>query len=142
MGAIASFDYAAWVARYPEFSGVSQPTAMQYWNEATLYHANDGSGPVSTVGAQQMLLNMVTAHIAARYATLGGVAPSPTQPPGRIASASEGSVSASFDMNVPPGTAQWFAQTKYGLDYWAAMAPYRMGRYRPGPRRSFSPRWP
>jgi hypothetical protein len=141
MGAIATFDYAAWVARYPEFTSVGAPLATQYWNEATLYHANDGSGPVTTVGAQQTLLNMVTAHIAARYATLGGTAPSPMQPPGRISSASEGSVSASFDLNVPAGSAQWWAQSKYGLDYWTAMAPYRRMRYRPGPRRVFQP-WP
>lgn len=142
MGAIAAFDYAAWTARYPEFASVGEPTATAYWTEGTIYHANDGSGPVTTVPVQQMLLNMVTAHIAARYATLGGVVPSPTQPPGRIGSASEGSVSASFDLNVPAGSAQWWAQTKYGLDYWTAMAPYRTMRYRPGPRRSFQPRWP
>jgi hypothetical protein len=69
------------------------------------------------------------------------VTPSPSQPPGRISSASEGSVSAAFDMNVPPGSAQWWAQTKYGSDYWLAMAPYRTMQYRPGPRRVFS-RWP
>lgn len=140
MGVQIAFDYGAWTARYPEFASVAQDAASQYFAEATLYHANDGSGPVDDAGQQSMLLNMLTAHIAARYATLGGQAPSPLV--GRIDNASEGSVSVHADMGPQPGSAAWYMQTKYGADYWRATAVYRTMHYRAGPRRFFSPVYP
>lgn len=132
MGAIASPNYTLWAARYPELSSsVSTQLYAAYWGEATIFHSNNGNGPVADINQQLALLNMVVSHIATRYANINGVAPSPTQPPGRISSATEGSVSASFDFTVPPGSAQWWNQTKYGSDYWLAMAPYRTMHYRP-----------
>lgn len=148
MGVIVAFNYStpgdplnpAWVLRYPEFAAVSQDTATGYWNEATLYHANDGSGPVKTEVAQRTLLNMVTAHIAARYSQSQG-SPVPGAPQdanglvGRINSASEGSVSVQTTMEYPPGSAQWWMTTKYGSDYWNATKAYRTMRYRASPGR-------
>lgn len=142
MGVIVTFNYAAWVARYPEFAAVSQDTATLYFGEASIYHANDGGGPVADPNVQSALLNMVTAHIAARYSQAQG-SPVPGQPQdantpvGRIASASEGSVSAQFENLYPPGSAQWWQQTKYGSDYWNATKPYRTMRYRASPGRQF-----
>jgi len=46
MGVIVQFNYDRWLARYPEFSQVPQPTAQEYFGEATLYLRNDGTGPV------------------------------------------------------------------------------------------------
>jgi hypothetical protein len=61
---------------------------------------------------------------------------------GRIDNASEGSVAVATQNDYPPGTPQWFQQTKYGSDYWAASAPFRTMRYRPPHhRRIFNP-WP
>ncbi len=148
MGVIVAFNYStpgdplnpAWVLRYPEFAAVAQDTATGYWNEATLYHANDGSGPVKTEAAQRTLLNMVTAHIAARYSQSQG-SPVPGAPQdassivGRISSASEGSVSVQTENQYPPGSAQWWQTTKYGSDYWNATKPYRTMRYRASPGR-------
>lgn len=143
MGAIVtSFDYATWIARYPEFSEVAEATAELYWAEAQMYHDNTGSGPVPTVAQQTILLNMVTAHIAARYATPAGGAQASNTPVGRIASATEGSVSVSLQNDYPPGSAQWFQQTKYGADYWSATRQYRTARYRVGPQRFFNPLYP
>lgn len=129
MSAIATFDYAAWIALYPEFATVPAPRATLFWNEATIYHRNDGSLPASiTLAIQQSLLFMVTAHIAQRYATKGGVAPSDLV--GRISDATEGSVSVSADMGQQSPNAAWWLQTKYGADYWQATAAFRTLRYR------------
>lgn len=132
MGVIVEFDYDVWVARYPEFAGVSEAAAQAYFDEATIYNRNDGGGPVPTAAVQSTLLNMLTAHIAARYATINGQVPSTLV--GRISDASEGSVSVKADYaEATPGSMAWYIQTKYGADYWQASAPYRTMRYRPGP---------
>lgn len=135
MGAIAVFNYPAWVARYPEFATVSEPTADAYFAEAQIFHANDGSGPVNDATQQLVLLNMMTAHIAARYAIINGEPPSPLI--GNITNATEGSVSVGVKTlaDAAPGTQAWLVQTKYGSDYWFATAVFRSFMYRaPWPR--------
>lgn len=124
------FVYADWVARYPEFSGVSSQSAQLYFNEATLYCANR-LNPVRTVAALTMLLYMLTAHIAQLNSPTTTAGANSATPPGRLSDASEGSVSASFQNDYPPGSAQWFQQTKYGAAYWQASLPYRLFRYKP-----------
>lgn len=130
MGVTVTFDYAAWVARYPEFTSVPEPLAAQYFAEATAFHANDGTGPVNSATLQRVYLNMVTAHIAARYAVRDGKQPSDLV--GKIQSASEGSVSVSVESDSGPsaGSHAWYTQTKYGNDYLAATAQYRGPLYR------------
>lgn len=136
MGAIATFDYEKWLARYPEFNGsVTKAQAEAYFVEATIYHANDGSGLVAVAEQQRVLLDMLVAHIAKLYATVNGQTPSGV--PGRISNASEGSVSVGYDLANMPAAAAWFAQTSYGLSYWQATAAYRTARYLPGSRPVF-----
>jgi hypothetical protein len=137
MGVVVQFDYDSWTTRYPELAAVPEALAELYFNEATLYCRNDGSGQVSSSDTQSMLLNMLTAHIAKINIPVNGQ-PSPDTV-GRISNASEGSVSVALEMQYPPGTAQWFAQTKYGAAYWAAAAAYRTMQYFPGPQRNFEP---
>lgn len=138
MGVVVAFDYAAWIARYPELAAVSEATAKEYFAEACVYHNNTPTGPVCVAASQSVFLNMVTAFIAARYSN-GAGSPNPGSPQdpntpvGRIASAGEGSVSASFENNYAPGSAQFFQQNKYGSDYWNATKAYRMMRYRARP---------
>ena len=75
MAAVA-FDYLGWSARYPELAAyVSLQLATAYFNEAGLYCDNTVNSPVTddSVGGQRyMFLNMLTAHIAALNALLGG----------------------------------------------------------------------
>ena len=134
---IVAFDYTAWSTRYPELSGtVAQPLAQLYFNEAQFYCDNSVTSLIidSSVGGQRsMLLNMVTAHIAAMNMT--GSSPLV----GRINSASEGSVSVQTQNDYPPGSAQWFQQTKYGAAYWAAVAQYRVAMFIPGNARIMDP---
>jgi len=142
MGVIVAFNYAGWIARYPEFAdSVDETTADLYFAEATIYHRNDGDGPVTDATAQLAYLNMMTAHIAARYAAQNGIPASPLV--GRISNVSEGSVSVGTEgFTGIPGSQQWLVQTKYGADYWFATTPYRTMRYVLGPRRIFDPAFP
>jgi hypothetical protein len=146
MGAVATFDYAAWLARYPEFgpSGqqpVSADQAAMYFAEATDNHRNDGFGPVEDATTQLRLLNMLTAHIAVRNAANANGSPA-SGLVGRISSATEGSVSVSTDAPGIPASAAWLAQTKYGLDYWNATKSYRTARYRARPTRVINGPYP
>lgn len=141
MGVQVVFDYPGWVAQYPEFASVDAPTATRWFNVATIYHRNDGTGPVRSVSTQQILLGMITAHLVSRFVPIDGQAPSNLV--GRVSDASIGPVSAAVEgFTGVPGSQQWFLQTKYGSDYWAATAPYRQMRYlRPHPR-NFGPVFP
>lgn len=135
-----TFDYAAWLARYPEFSKVDQGYATLCFNEATLYCANVLK-IVCQASTLSALLNMLTAHIVKLYApqvngqpdTIDpGAAPNPGTV-GRISNATEGSVSVTLEMPDQPAAAAWYLQTAYGASFWAATAVYRTARYVPGP---------
>ena len=135
------FDYNSWSVRYPELSSsVSSGLAQLYFNEACLYCDNSAVSLVpSDNGVRAMVLNMLTAHIAALNAPLNGQPSSPLV--GRTSNATEGSVSVQTDFQVP-GTAAWFAQSKYGAAAWQAMLPYRSGRYLPPPPAQLNGFWP
>lgn len=135
--AVVVFDWIAWSTRYPELAAyVTQPQAQNFFAEAQLYCDNTDTSPVTNAATRAVLLNMVTAHIAAMNAALGA----PSSPlVGRVSSATEGSVSVSTDMNLAPGSAQWFAQTKYGMAFWQATVRFRMFRYAQGPVRIQDP---
>ena len=136
---IATFSYQEFIAVYPTFSCLSALQAQAYFDQATMYHRNDGFGPVATEAIQKMLLYMLTAHIAT---LLSGGSNGGAAPVGRLSSASEGSVSAEFDLGADVKMNQaWFVQTQYGLSYWQATAAYRQMRYVPPIQRNFNP-WP
>ena len=138
MGVSVAFDYQTWRARYPEFTDtVTSDVAQMFFDEATLYLRNDGSGPAKTAGVQSALLNMLVAHLA--QLNIGTAAQPASAIVGRVTSASEGSVSVSADSQYPSGTPQWFQQTRYGSSYWSATAAYRTMHYRVGPRRMMNP---
>ena len=131
-----TFDYAAWIARYPEFSSVSSDLAQLYFDQAELYCRNRLC-PIRKPSTLLMLLNMLTAHIAwlsaprdaSDNASTTGSSPSPNVV-GQITSANEGSVSISTSA-IQNENAQWFAQSKYGFDFWQATAAFRTFRYFP-----------
>lgn len=126
------FDSAAFKARYPEFAAVSDDLLSACFEEASLYLSNADNSPVQNVTRRAVLLNMLTAHIAA----LGGALSSDGQPRpvGRISSATEGSVSASMEY-LAPGSSAWFQQSQYGAAFWQATSSLRGFRYIPQPTR-------
>ena len=137
MGTVA-FNYDAWVVRYPELAGsVSPQLAAAYFAEAELYCDNTPGSIVSNETRRSLFLNMLVSHIASLNAPINGQSSQTLV--GRITSASEGSVSVSVENTYPPGTVQWYQQTKYGAAYWAATAAYRTAKYVPGPTRVMDP---
>lgn len=138
MSGVVQFDYSVWSARYSELAPyVAQPLAQSYFNEAQLYCDNTPCSPICNLGERAVLLNMMTAHIAALNAPIGFM-PSSTLV-GRISGATEGSVSVQTQNDYPPGTVQWYQQTKYGAAFWAATAQYRTMHYVPGITREMDP---
>lgn len=138
--AAVSFSYPMWIERYPEFSSVTPTLAAAYFAEACLYCDNTDCSPIrddSVGGKRMMLLNMVTAHISALNATINGQPASPLV--GRINNATEGSVTVQTENLYPPGTVQWWQQTKYGAAFWAASSGYRKMLYMPSPARNMDP---
>lgn len=138
MAAVA-FSYQVWAARYPELADrVAEPLAQAYFAEAGLYCKNDSCSVITDEPTRLLILNMITAHIAALNATLSDGTPM-TPLVGRINSATQGSVTVQAQFDVPAGSAQWWAQTRYGASAWQAMAPYRTMRYVPGHPRQMGP---
>lgn len=139
MTAAVTFDYTAFIARYPEFTLVLQPMATEFFNEAGLYCANDACNPAFGAGILPTLLNMLTAHIAwinAPRNAQGQPDSTGTQTAsslvGRINTATEGSVSVGSEFKGDGGPTQdWYLQTKYGAAFWAASAQFRTMRYIP-----------
>jgi uncharacterized protein DUF4054 len=136
---IVTFDYGAFIARYPEFSQTSAVQAQGWFDEATTFHHNDGTGPVADAATQLRLLNMLTAHVGRMEQMAQLFAPAGTA--GRVASVTEGSVSISFaPLAGEPFSATWFTQTIYGFAYWQATSSYRAMHYRVNrARRVFDP---
>lgn len=126
--AVAVFDYSVWAARYPNLAAsVDATLAGTYFTEAELYLDNTDKSVVENVATRLILLNMLVAHIAIlNGADRQGLV-------GRIASATEGSVTVSSEL-ATPGTAAWFTQTQPGTAFWQATSSFRSMRYVPGPR--------
>jgi len=120
-----TFSAAGFKARYPEFAAVADATLTAFFDEATMYLSNTDS-PVQSLTRRAVLFNMLTAHVAYLAGVLS--ADGMPRPVGRLASASEGSVSASFE-GPAPGTSAWFQQTQYGAAFWQATSAVRGFRY-------------
>src|SRR4051812_4005675 len=103
MGVQVQLTYNEWITRFPEFrDNISELQAEALFVEASVYHINDGSGPVRDPAAQKVLLGLVTAHLAASYYGTGGEGASGMV--GQITSASQGSASLSVQPLAATGT--------------------------------------
>jgi hypothetical protein len=133
-GAIATWDYAAFTTAYPAFaSAPAQATLQAYFTMAGAWLRNDGTGPVRDQAQQQMLMFLLTAHLAQIFNGPDGTGASGIV--GRISSATEGSVTVAAEMETTLNSA-WFSQTPYGAAFWQLTAAYRtFARYIPGPLR-------
>jgi Protein of unknown function (DUF4054) len=135
MGVTVSLSFATWQGVYPEFASVTQTQYNTYYAFAQVFVVNDGTGPVRDASLQQALLEMATAHVAQLSGALTPAGQASSSAPalvGRISQAAEGSVNVTSEMEVAPGTAQWWNQTPYGAMVWVALAPFRTMRYIPG----------
>lgn len=155
-----TFNYANWIVWFPDFVNVSEPFATHcFWRAGQLCQNNAASPVVIEAGGNtqqlQYFLNLLTCHIVWLSApqinglpnTSGGGSSSPIV--GRISEATEGTVSVSTDVGTLPMGAAYYAQTKWGFEYWQASAGYRQARYIPPLRNrffgrggfGFRPRW-
>ena len=135
------FDLSAFRAQYPEFAALGDAVLLRMWDWANLYLCNHANSPVPDLGRRRVLLYLLTAHCCALWygQTAGSSTASPgagsaavavpTGQVGRVSSASEGSVSVSFDYPVTPG-GEWFTQTQYGAAFWQAVRSLIGFRYR------------
>lgn len=132
---VVIFDPNAFRTEYPEFNTapnvVSDARANNMFLIAstTLFDNTNGS-PVMDLTQRTQLFYMLVAHLLLLY----GVSDTPTlnnAPPGRINSATQGTVSTQFEYQVPQGSAMmaWYLQTKYGALFWTATAPFRSAKY-------------
>lgn len=148
---VITFDPTAFKAAFPEFANCSDGQCSGWFSRATLLFANDTCNPAFADGNMAALYNLLVAHIgwlnaprdsSGQPAQTGQLAP-PTV--GRINSAGEGSVNASFDMgdaNVGSPSQAWYMQTRYGAEYWSATSQYRTARYGRAPIHNFQPVYP
>lgn len=129
--AVVTLDIASFRAMYPEFSNVPDEILPFLFNQSTDYLNNTDYSLVDDVVKRERLLYMLMAHLAyVRYGDnrkRGG-----SGMVGRIASATEGSVSASFDLGPIEFRYAWYTQSPYGMGFWQATKVYRMANYYPG----------
>lgn len=135
MTGVVTFDAARFKLRYPVFAAVDDDLLQMFFDETPSYLNNTASSHVCNLIERATLLNMLTAHIAQLNNAAGSGKPGMV---GRIASATEGTVSASaaYSDHVT-GTMAWYIQTPYGASYWAATAKYRTMKYVPPATRCY-----
>lgn len=124
------FDPTSFLTRFPEFSTVNTALLGEYFIEATLKLDPTDASLVQDQNQRSVLLNLLTAHIAALEQGTGEDGPSGVV--GRVSSASQGSVSVSLDYGAVSQSQAWYVQTPYGAKYWALTAQYRTMHYIPG----------
>lgn len=129
----ATFDYASWLLRYPEFSRVPQTLVEMIASQDVPLYLDIGR---LSEDRQPAILNLMVAHLVA-LSPSSGSAQAAGGLVGRITSASEGSVSVSADAGSTTSLTQaWYLQTQYGAEVWVATASLRRFRYVPGYPRS------
>ena len=137
-----TFSFATWIAMFPEFGALSSDMGQGYFNRACLTFANSITNPAFGDGNLAALLYLVTSHVAWLSCPRDGdgnpaaSGTAPNQLVGRIASAGEGSVNVATEYKGSGSpNEEYFAQTRYGLEFWANTAQYRTSRYLARPTR-------
>lgn len=128
-----TFDYEEFIARFPHLATAVEEgkiTATQintiYTSVAQWLGADDSTSiypydPNNGVYTRKNLLYLATCHLASMSLWSNGQG-------GRVASASQGSVSTSFDLlKANSLIANWWLQTPCGQQYWIMSAAYRKG---------------
>lgn len=139
------YDYATWIANFPEFSGCSPEQGQAYFNRASVIFENGTCNPCYAAQGPagfSTLFYMLVSHVAwlnaprdaAGNPSAAGQPASPIV--GRVNSASEGSVSVGADngdATAGSPSQAWYMQTRYGAEFWAATALQRTANYSANP---------
>jgi hypothetical protein len=138
---VVVFNSGEFLAIFPEFTNINSgaPSALQNnFNLATLQLDNSCCSRVSNANTRQSLLYLLTAHITALAQGTDTQPASGTV--GRVASATEGSVSAQLDMGSSTSqAAAYYQQTTYGAQFWQATVRFRTFYVAAAPRRNYGP---
>lgn len=135
--AVVTFVPADFKAAWPEFMGVPDARCTSMFSIAsTTILDNTDNSPVMDADARLNLFYLLVGHLLVLYGGNPTVRADGTlnnTPPGRISSATQGSVSTSFELQMPQGSAlaAWYNQTQYGSMYWMATAQWRRLTYLP-----------
>ena len=130
MGAVVEWNEVDFLALYPQFAGKFTPEQLSaLWEMACTLVDNTPDSPVpydpdNGVYVRKVVLYAVVCHLAT-MSLWGGSGQS-----GPVTSASEGSVSASFQIPTLPGggvTAQWYNQTPCGRTAWMFLRRLSLG---------------
>lgn len=124
--AIVIFNVISFKTQYPEFNTISESTLFLCFNEACLYLSNSDNSPIQNIAKREMMLNMLTAHVAFIKGKLSS--DGQPKPVGRLLTAAEGSVSTRFEFQTK-GMPAWYAQSQYGASFWQATNNLRGFRY-------------
>jgi hypothetical protein len=127
---------AAFKAAFPEFANVPFARTLSLFNLAAgSLLDNSGGSPVDDVNFRTYLFYLLIGHLLLLFGFSttgsGGASQPDNTPPGRINSATEGTVSSGFEYQIPQGSmsAPWYLQTKYGAMFWTATVRFRSVRY-------------
>lgn len=128
---VVVFVPATFKASFPEFATVADAVLTRNFDLATLQLANTCSSRVGSGLTREKMLNLLVAHITQLLNGING------QPAagivGRIASATEGSVSVDAEMGVMLVGQAYYMQTQWGAMYWQSTAKFRQMVYIPAP---------
>ncbi|MDY3115978.1 MAG: DUF4054 domain-containing protein [Sutterella sp.] len=124
-----SFDIAEFRERYPGLTEakISDGALNGCWDDVKALLADEEGNFPYPPSKIKPILFAALCHMAT-------LATNDRDQPGRITSATEGSVSVSFEaLQIKSETGQWWQQTKCGALFWALTLPYRSGlRFYPG----------
>ena len=120
MSGIVQFDLLKFRELYPKIIATDDQLSM-FFVEACLYCNNTEHSNIRNLQERELMLFLLIAHLA----TLQMRIDSGNEAVGRVASASEGSVSVVLDNGQTKGSEKWYQQTAYGARYWALTKRYR-----------------
>jgi len=131
--AVVIFDPAAFKLAFPQFANATDESLTALFSMIGFSFIDNSDGSIVTnVDQRGAMMNFFMAHMLTLfgYVTSAGQIIPGTGAVGRVASATEGTVSTSLDYGIPAGaTAAWYNQTPYGAALWVMMAPFRSFRY-------------
>lgn len=127
MSGIVELDLAEFRELYPNISANDTQLTM-FWKIAEGFLDNTECSIVKDLEQRKILLYLLVAHVAALNANVE----SGNLSVGRVASATEGTVSISLDYGTVGNNERWYMQTPYGANYWQMTKKYRSFLYRLG----------
>lgn len=130
---VVQFDNSEFIAVWPEFTGIASGRNQVAFNFATLLLNNSCGSVVDDANIRMGLLYLLTAHVGflinGTNDGAGKITP-PYQVVGRLASATEGSVSAATEYSSQISQSEaFYIQSKYGALYWQITSVYRTMHY-------------